>query len=684
MQRELTDCPSGTCKDTSFLGGTEVNDTSSIVMDGLPVYASILIDQTAGSGSVTLSQQFSNAADGFDASITTDVITMPITATGACGVVSATSDFCGGWIGACIPTVISGAMKGLMEEFNYYGPTTDSSMTSGVYNRTRKIYDDTNCKPGTEYLSFVEEGTMAFPAASTVYPGARTATRHPLFVDVTPQSTQAVEELNGFCGCGQGKVSWTQSVPRRMTTCPLTSCTPFDWYDGLSFGRVAYGAAVVVAMAPIPPATDGRTEIRFSKMFPDESSGNAASPADGPFAIPGTSACADSDTSLDYCGLYEMGCSVSESIGSDDRVTWVFGGGIGTNNADYRDGMVEMSLQRYTAGGSCADASEDLNVTAIGYYSLQGNATITGGSHVLIKFRELRVLPMNQDIVDILNGEDSCPCGGTWSIGKARTLITCPTDSCNLGSKYFTGSTAGALGTPGFGSIVLDGNSIRMTDLLANQDAGYAEPFGPGRVPLKKAVTVCAKEQPYYTYCGDWTQPCQEAGIVDRVMTFNASDKDFTYVLEQIDYTSGTGCRGGANGLQSTEQLYVKQTGTFKIGKNTSSTVATVGSNIELQPDEITIMPITDAATDDLNSECACGSKWFTGTSRKFDGASPGCNPGECTSVLYGKQVIGGPAYGNIMRIGFEFRLSALSADDSGYNNGATINDFGFVLDDEE
>ena len=175
IERVLTTCATGSCLDTSFLGGTaEVNDASSIVMDGFPVYANILIDSTAGTGSVTLSQQFSNAEDGVAASITTDTVKMPIAADGTCPAVTTTDNFCGGWGtgGGCIPAMINKEMVGILEVYNYYGPPPGPD-TSGVYNRTRTVYGDTNCKLGTEYVTLYEEGTMAFPAASTTTPETR-------------------------------------------------------------------------------------------------------------------------------------------------------------------------------------------------------------------------------------------------------------------------------------------------------------------------------------------------------------------------------------------------------------------------------------------------------------------------------------------------------------------------------
>lgn len=169
------------------------------------------------------------------------------------------------------------------------------------------------------------------------------------------------------------------------------------------------------------------------------------------------------------------------------------------------------------------------------------------------------------------------------------------------------------------------------------------------------------------------------------MITFNASDTDFSYLMIQTDFAKGTGCSTGGGGMQSMASLLVKQSGHFVIGGNTSTAVASVGNNIELIPTTIEITPLQDDIVTILQNGCQCGGQWSKAVKRTF--GPEGCLSGTCRNhqFMQGNQPIGGSAYGNIMRVGREFRLSALSPSAiEGYENGATIEDFGFILDDED
>lgn len=470
----VSNCPPSTCSDTSWFGGTGQNGSDSIEMNGLPIYGNVELNSAnpASVTSLTLSEQSSQPDIGFNTPVTGINVLIFVNAK-PCSASTTTSSFCGLFSeGACIPTFIGEDWVGLRETFGYEGPSPGVS-TSGIYNRTRTIYATTDCKAEEDVtISFFEKGTMAFPDVSSGTPGAFQVTRHPLYTLITPgpgDDGGAADMLTKYCLCGHS--SWITDLQRRITTCPVASCKAFAWYDGLPFGSEVYAAAEHVEMA-------GETsEIRFSAFSTSSETGWSATPEDGAFAIPKKESCSAGAFSANFCGLYQLECATSTAVNMDEKISYLLGGGVGADKIDYRDGTFLMVRTLYAPSTDCDDDSFELNITAQGYYSIQGNGSAAapdGVFNVIVKFRSLSVTPQNQASVTDLNDPDGgCPCGGKWTLGITRVLYQCPHQSCPGGTQYFIGSDYGALGTAGYGNVVLDGRTFRMTQLQAGPTDGF-------------------------------------------------------------------------------------------------------------------------------------------------------------------------------------------------------------------
>jgi len=412
--------------------------------------------------------------------------------------------------------------------------------------------------------------------------------------------------------------------------------------------------------------------------------------------------CGNDDNSIDYCGTYDSDCTaqidsvVPTYYPQNARQVYALSG-----TADPQgnvDGQITFSKDFFNNTGMTSlpcGGMIGLSVTAVGFYSASNmpsnliDPVDTGYQQVLIEYPSLTVMPLSLEYVSYL--QSVCPCangdlGGQWTLGVSRTLTYCQSGCQPLfAAGIFPG---GALGTPGYGTIQLTTNQLRISPTTDQQESGLNQ-YMENSTTINTLRAQCVNPQPSQTLCGHMELPCHAIQ--------NADGSQPSYASKGVLYATGP--------QESCEECYYMNT-TYYAGEtgceeNSPSTFAQVmefgfygvpsrsgpqvqyGNNLALTSKKFTVTPLSQQALNELQVLCQCQSvpgTWAIGVPREFNAT---CPPSECTSTLFRQQIGAGTQYGVFQRLGDNTRFTQLSATESeGYGFNLTMQDYQWVTMD--
>ena len=347
--------------------------------------------------------------------------------------------------------------------------------------------------------------------------------------------------------------------------------------------------------------------------------------------------------------------------------------GITTNRSS--EGKITYVQDLFNStGGGCAPQDKIYDIKGVGYFSQDGFANVADVSGLVsvdIDFTSFTINALTEEATRLLNDPDvGCLCGGTWVTGQARTLYTCPSDSC---SAVWTSAIlpGGDFGQAGFGVAQFStvDKILRLSTLDTNMAAGYATQFDDS-VVLMNQVATCPTATHPADFAGCWAMPCYrvDAGSTSYAMTggfdgIGTDESDVAsglFVLNRSVYASSSGCAE-----EATKLVAVNAEGQFS--RLSASSQITGGQVTQLNILYVTVTPINSAGVAALSSECpACNTVWRVNVGTTFKNTS--CDCAFLTTVA-GIPIQSGNAYGvakvwdysSASKVDDAFRMTAFS-----------------------
>jgi hypothetical protein len=572
--------------------------------------------------------------------------------------------------------------------FTYRGAPTEDLIVGqfGVYTRQVQYFSDSSCINLEATVN--EQGSMGYNREDTNN-GLLIVTRSPANLVVKPASSArgwgSVANLSNHCGCGGGS-AWVAGRDRIITTCPEGTCeTPiFNDFNAVGLDTYAYVARNTTTLQG-----ENQNFIAFGS-WNESSTGLGSSGLK--YAMMDVSAdsgklnyCQSGSFSSSLCGTYMTGCAVSPT--ELDVTIEMTLSGITTNQSS--EGKITYAQGLFNdTGGGCAEADMVYDIKGTGFFSQDSNANVVdvvGLVSVDIDFTSFTIKPITPAATDLINDAGTgCPCGGTWTMGQARTLYSCPSGSC---SDVWTSAIlpGGAFGQAGFGVAQFNtvDRILRVSQLDTSRDAGYARQFDDS-VYLMNQVYSCPAATHPADFAGCWELPCHRvdagsstpyamSGQIDLTTPTESEAAGLTgsdesgasngvFFLNRSVFAASSGCEGS-----DTKLVHVSAEGSYS--RVQSSPSVTGGSVTSLNIFYVTVTPINSAGAAALRSECpTCHETWTAGRGVTFNATA--CDCAFLTTVA-GIPIQGGQAYGvakvwdysSVVKVDDAFRMTTFTRD---------------------
>ena len=590
-----------------------------------------------------------------------------------CADPTAAANFCSSWTTNCGTSIDESdlAVDGtsFTETFSYCGPAESGDFglgDVGWYTRNVTTYSDAECNVGA--LTFAESGTFQSGGLDGNEDEAKSFQRLAAQVQVTPIDADTVQRLSLACACAVDSKSdpWVANQTRTLTQCPQDTCSSQGWYFNATIGETAYGT--------IRRLTDGTHPDTLQMSLPDNTQ---AVGIRLPVTFLGGKAfeitddtCAFDNPTYDYCGMWSRTCTAESFTFDTTEVLSLTGEG-------ESDGQAVYYKEFFSPGQACDQTISQMTVEAVGFWS---QFPVNGVQGLLINYHQVEIQTATPDMLN--NPSTGCPCGGTWVANQKRVLKTCAAGTCP-GQAIFGG---GILGQPGYGKVVRVGTMIQMSKLQNTVADGISgAQLGMTDFPLT-LNQECSKEVVVDRICGVYNQPCKPDGEYGTAVTsytsdfyYETMDDRHVYWVNRSDYNPGTGC-------DVTPILKIQQSGALVILSD--KTAVTDAKAVQLTPSYLSIQPLADMVTTNLNKDCPCSSKanpWVTGQARILTEA---CPAGTCSDYSWLRQPIlgnGAPVFGSMRRMSNSLRMTQFRESKAdGFAMLLDAFDFPYVLGDED
>eukprot|EP00911_Craspedida_sp_UC1_P002873 UC1_evm2s2103 len=676
--RTLGECPTGTCQDTTFLGGTQRASGMQGIIIGAPAYGTTLVG-TDGSIQISRLDQDWNMGASLDPTAPSTQF-LSLSNKEACSTPSTNGDFCGVWSLSCTFARPRDGVAAMTSDWSYDGPAMPD-YEAGTFERHSTWYTDSQCNTPT--MSISTGGSYMQKGSSAGITGGTKNIERPLYFLVTPEDDSAVDDLRNECPCGDPD-KWVIGQQRTITQCPGNNACSAWWMSQVQPGIDEYSGQLRLDM-------DFYSQIQITKRFSTLGAADAAglqATTDLPYILVPNSCRYGIDTYDDYCGLYETKCAAVSDGPSDFSDSIQFTGTAGNSTYATDAGYFQRTYSTYQPGMSCEKESMILSVVyRDGVWKDEGPALslIPGGRNVLIVVPLVEVTPYTQNMADTLN--TLCPCNGKWASGVVRYLDSCSVDECPsrawLPGASNDGGGDGVLGEPGFGVVRLSDVGMRMSSLMLTEDKGFNQFLGVDVLPTIKSVD-CKATNPNYDYCGEYTLPCGSVGSDvtsgydskgDMILKANGQ-----LILTKTYYNTGDGCLGDVAVVQM--EVLIEAT----LDSSAASDAIPFAHQITATGIKAGVKPITDSAVSYLQAACPCvasggSSPWAKNKEITLQGQ---CPKGTCSNTLF----LGFPAgetttgYGGIQRFSQFLRFTRMLPDQQG-GHDTTFNttDRSFLLE---
>jgi hypothetical protein len=537
--------------------------------------------------------------------------------------------------------------------YTYRGPVAASPTLGqyGVFTRNVQYYSDARC---TVLEATVDEtGSMGYYAEDTtnlLFIAQKTTSSFSVQPASTARSWGTVGNLTNHCNCGDAS-AWGVGRARVITTCPAGTCeTPtfndFNTPGPATFAFVAKNSTLLSG-EQVNYLAFGSWNISVDALG---SSGLKYAMKDVTAQAGMQNFCDSSSFTSSLCGTYISGCSNSNT--NLDVVQEMTLSGITTNRSSEGQITYAQDIYNNSIAGGCAAHTKIFDIKGTGYFSQDTFANVPdvqGLASVNIDFTAFTITPLSDDATTLLNGDVSgCKCGGTWAIGQARTLYSCPEGSCSVTWMDII-LPGGDFGQAGFGVMQLNtvDNILRLSALDSSSNS-YTTPFGVNTI-LMHQVAACPAAGNPADFAGCWDMPCYRVDAdgssyamsgkfdADGASDDGSHSASGIFFLNRSVYQTSSGCAGS-----NTKLLTVDAEGSYS--RIQSSPTIVGGQVTTLNIFYVTVTPINSAGVAELNSKCrTCSQEWRAGVSVTFD--TTACDCGFLTTVA-GIPIQKGAAHG--------------------------------------
>lgn len=112
----------------------------------------------------------------------------------------------------------------------------------------------------------------------------------------------------------------------------------------------------------------------------------------------------------------------------------------------------------------------------------------------------------------------SCPCDGTWTVGAARTLESCPANTCD--DSEWLPLRDWAVGDDGFGIMRRTDNGLRVSALRPSEAEGYSQGLLVDNLPAasQSAVGECRRESASTTTSAPTSEPSRRGASLGIII----------------------------------------------------------------------------------------------------------------------------------------------------------------------
>eukprot|EP00730_Choanoeca_flexa_P009376 TRINITY_DN12638_c0_g1_i1.p1 TRINITY_DN12638_c0_g1~~TRINITY_DN12638_c0_g1_i1.p1 ORF type:complete len:898 (+),score=250.52 TRINITY_DN12638_c0_g1_i1:149-2695(+) len=650
--RTLTSCPADSCPDTEFLGG----GFDGGIIIGQPFFGWTLIKEAGANVSYF-------DADIADIKADDTTFVENVTLAQGCDPAVADDNYCSNWAQPCVPREVGVVGSTAQRSFDYSGPEFGGpDGNAGIFLSDNAYYTDTTgCDPGKLYLEVHEEGTF-IPLATANGTEGLVVQKVAEFVAVVPHTEAAAAELKTACPCNNAD-AWIAGQKRILTTCAENSCDDVWWYDNAPVGVPLYATFLKKNRND-----DSMAELRMTAWFADQpTAANTAIAMDDYSYLQQQDSCSfGGPFDGQVCGVWQVACGADADGQNDEMINYELIGNIG-DGINTGAGIINRIHSIFTPGMGCEESARVLDIVDSGFFADWGNNSLRfkDGRKFVVLAPEVTVTPHVEQQTGLLNND--CACGGKWVTGQPRTLTTCPPNTCE-NPEWLGG---GNLGTPGFGTIALQSNQLRINTLRPTPQFGFSAPMGVYDGPLDANAT-CGVQTPSQSAGGSWYLMCRPFPNTSFETTGNWTIyKDGSYEWYRVHYATGDvgmGCTGQ-------KAIVVKSTGTLKLGDALSQFEG--GYQVQLTTAAFEVTPYTPEAVNILTTNCGCGKKWTAGVTETI---TEQCS--ECASTIFLRQNFGPTSYGGLYRTNNFLTVTVLDETEDAYTTPFTQGDLQWILVD--
>lgn len=391
----------------------------------------------------------------------------------------ASNDVCGVYRDSCR------GMSGTLDDDNVVRSMTLYGQNFGEYTIIQSIFQgfDVQCNSDNVLANIEVYGTFALHGPSDCTGscsglGAQKIEMTVAHTSITFYNQAYLNTFAALCPC-DGSRQWELEQPQVFGDCPAGTCN-FD-IRGLMLGSSDSHFGSLLRFGDMATLTllNPSSVAGYAIGFTSEDQAVTFDPSTAAATCP-------APTLSGFCGAYESACSGYGGLNSTNTIETISLDGNLT-------GTFTRTFKKYSAAQVSRCSSLVLaSWSIVGTYAINGTSTCGGtcnGSALQVQVTSATIMLTLQSDVDTFNA--NCACGGTWVVGKPRTLgTTC--DRCVLNAQAGAHGLDIGSGVASYASMTLNDDRFSVSIFHKNPNVGFSTPFDPttDRVYISNPTTA--------------------------------------------------------------------------------------------------------------------------------------------------------------------------------------------------